>query len=191
MVEPISLPPKSAFGFFAPVPFWGANSRFRKKVKRELLSRASFKDEIAAMWASSPFSARETREIRDCIQFNNGWPNALFLPSDPFLALAPLEISRYDAFTVDTDTVNDIYLILHPEEKEKMKSDRSFGGLLVRSGVRCGDIPLMDTSLITPEYTIAEVLETIASAVMSGRSRRRCGGGGRGGNCPAGTGSAP
>ena len=161
-IEPISYPPKSAFGFFATLPFFGANSRFRKKVWRQLLARASFGDEIEAMWSSSRFPAQEIREILECIRANNGWPNALFLPSDSFLALAPLEIDRYDAFTADTDTVNDIYLILHPEEKETMKSDRSFGGLLVRSGVRCGDIPLIDISLITPEHTIADVLEMIA-----------------------------
>jgi len=164
-VEPISLPPKSAFGFFAPVLFWGANGRFRRQVRRQLLSRAPFKAEIDAMWSSSRFSARETREIRDCIRRNNGWPNALFLPSDSFLALAPLEIDRYDAFTADCDTVNELYHILAPGEQEKLKSDYSIGGLLVRSGVRCGDIPLIDTSLITPEHTIADVLEMIVSAV--------------------------
>ena len=161
-IEPISFPPKSAFGFFSTVPFWGANGKFRKKVRRQLLSRASFKAEIDAMWASSHFSAQEIQEIRECIR-GNGWPNALFLPSDSFLALAPLEVSRYDAFTADCDTVNGLYLILHPEEKETMKSDRSFGGLLVRSGVRCGDIPLIDLSLITPEHTIADVLGMIAA----------------------------
>lgn len=161
LIEQISYPPKSAFGFFSAVPFWGANGRFGKTVRRQLLARASFGDEIEAMWASFPFSAREIREIRECIRANNGWPNALFLPSDSFLALAPLAIDRYDAFTADTDTVNDIYLILHPEEKERMKTDRSFGGLLVRSGVRCGDIPLIDISLITPEHTIADVLKMI------------------------------
>ena len=93
-VEPISYPPKSAFGFFAPVPIWGANSRFRKTVRLQLLSRVSFKTEIDAMWSSSRFPAREIREIRDCIRRNNGWPNALFLPSDSFLALAPLEIDQ-------------------------------------------------------------------------------------------------
>ena len=163
-IEPISFPPKSAFGFFAPLPFFGANGRFRKKVRRQLLSRAPFGDEIEAVWSSGRFPARETREIRDCIRRNNGWPNALFLPSDSFLALAPLEIDRYDAFTADTDTVNDIYQILHPGEQEKLKSDKSFGGRLVRSGVRSGDIPLVDTSLITPEHTIADVLEIIVSA---------------------------
>lgn len=163
-IEPISLPPKSAFGFFAPVPFWGANSRFRKKVRRILQSRSPFKDEIAAMWSSSRFPAQEIREILECIRGNNGWPNTLFLPSDSFLALAPLDINRYDAFTADTDTVNDIYLILHPGEKEKMKSDKSLGGLLVRSGVRYGDIPLIDASLITPEHTILDVLDMLASA---------------------------
>lgn len=171
-IEPISFPPKSAFGFFSTVPFWGANSRFRKKVRRQLLSRASFKSEIDAMWASCRFPAQEIRDILECIRANNGWPNALFLPSDSFLALTPLEIDRYDAFTADTDTLNGLYLILHPEEKEKMKSDRSFGGLLVRSGVRCGDIPLIDLSLITPEHTIADVLEMISSARKSKESGR-------------------
>ena len=163
-VEPILLPPKSAFGFFSAVPFWGANSRFRKKVRRILLSRASFKAEIKAMWSSSRFPAQEIREILECIRVNNGWPNALFLPSDSFLALAPLEIDRYDAFTADTDTVNDIYQILHPGEQEKLKSDHCLGGRLVRLGVRCGDIPLVELTLISPENTIADVLETLASA---------------------------
>ena len=163
-IQPISYPPKSAFGFFSPVPIWGANSRFRKKVRLQLLSRASCKDEIEAMWSSSRFSAQEIRVILECIRVDNGWPNALFLPSDSFLALAPLEIDRYDAFTAGTDTVHDIYLSLRPEEKEKMKSARSIGGRLVRSAVRRGDIPLIDTSLITPEHTIVDVLEMIMSA---------------------------
>lgn len=160
-IEPISLPPKSAFGFFAPLPFFGANSRFRKEVKRELLARASFKAEIEAAWVSSPFSQEEIREIRECIRANNGWPNALFLPSDPFLALAPLELGRYDAFTADCDTVNGLHLILDPAKREKK-------GLLAgvkRSLVAGSDIPLADISLITPESTIADVLEMIASAL--------------------------
>ena len=164
-IQPISYPPKSSFGFFSTVPFWGANSRFRKKVWRQLLSRVSFKSEIAAMWSSSRFSAQEIRDILDCIRGNNGWPNALFLPTDSFLALAPLELNRYDAFTADCDTVNDIYLILHPQEKDQMKSDKTIGGLLVRSAVRCGDIPLIDITFITPENTVADVLEMIASVV--------------------------
>ena len=170
-IQPISYPPKSAFGFFSSVPSWGANSRFRKTVRRQLLSRASFEAEIDAMWSSSRFSAKEIREIRECIR-GNGWPNALFLPFDPFLALAPLDVNRYDAFTADTDTVNGICLILNPKEKESLKSDRTIGGLLVRSGVRCGDIPLVDTSLITPEHTIADVLETIASASEANETGR-------------------
>lgn len=116
------------------------------------------------MWSFSHFPAQEIRDILVCIRVNNGWPNALFLPSDPFLALAPLDVNRYDAFTADTDTVNGICLILNPGEKEKMKSDHSVGGLLVRSGVRCGDIPLIDISLITPKHTLADVLEMIAAA---------------------------
>ena len=164
-IEAITFPPKSAFGFFAPVPIWGANGRFRRKVRRILLARSPFKDEIDAMWSSSRFPAQEIRDILECIRVNNGWPNALFLSSDSFLALAPLEIDRYDAFTADCDTVNGLYHILHPGEKEKMKSDKSFGGLLVRSGVWCGDIPLVDASLITPEHTVADVLEMIAAVV--------------------------
>ncbi len=157
-IQPISYPPKSAFGFFAPVPFWGANSRFRKTVRRQLLSRDSFKSEIDAMWSSSRFSAQEIREIRECIR-GNGWPNSLFLPSDSFLALAPLELNRYDAFTADCDTVNELYYILFPGEKEK-------NGL--RAGLKrfhdaVSDIPLIDISLITPEHTIADVLEMIAA----------------------------
>lgn len=171
-IEPISLPPKSAFGFFASVPVWGANSRFRRTVRRILLSRSSFKDEIAAMWSSSRFPAQEIREILECIRGNNGWPNALFLPFDSFLALAPLEIDRYDAFEADTDTVNDIYQILHPGEQEKMKSDHSIGGWLVRSAVRCGDIPLVDISLITPECTIADALDMISFAREAGETGR-------------------
>ena len=166
-IQPISYPPESAFGFWAPVPFFGANGRFRKTVRRILLSRASFKAGIDALWSACRFPSQEIRDIQECIRGNNGWPNALFLPSDSFLALAPLEIDRYDAFTADCDTVNDIYLILHPGEKETMKSDRSFGGLLVRSCVRCGDIPLIDISLIAPEHTIADVLEMISSARKS------------------------
>ena len=157
-IQPISYPPKSAFGFFSTVPFWGANSRFRKTVRRQLLSRASFKAEIDAMWASSRFSAQEIREIRECIR-GNGWPNALFLPSDSFLALAPLEIDRYDSFKADCDTVNELYHILAPGEGEK-------NGL--RTGLKraldvASDIPLIDISLITPEHTIADVLEMIAA----------------------------
>jgi hypothetical protein len=163
--EPISLPPKSAFGFFATMPFFGANSRFRKKVRRILQSRSPFKDEIAVMWSSSHFPAQETRDILECIRVNNGWPNALFLPFDPFLALAPFDVNRYDAFTADTDTVNGICLILNPKEKERLKSDRTIGGLSVRLGVRCGDVPLVDASFITPEHTIADVLEMMKSVV--------------------------
>ena len=110
------------------------------------------------------FGAGDTGHL-DCIRGNNSWPNALFLPSDSFLVLAPLELNRYDAFTADCDTVNDIYLILHPQEKDQMKFDKTIGGLLVRSAVRCGDIPLIDISLITPEHTIADVLKMIASVV--------------------------
>ena len=158
-IQPISYPPKSAFGFFSTVPFWGANSRFRKTVRRQLLSRTSFEAEINAMWSSSRFSAKEIREIRECIR-GNGWPNALFLPSDSFLALAPLELNRYDAFTADCDTVNGLYHILAPGEEEK----NGLRGKLKRSLDIASDIPLIDISLITPEHTIADVLEMIASA---------------------------
>ena len=158
-IQPISYPPKSAFGFFAPVPFWGANSRFRKTVRRQLLLRASLEAEIDAMWSSSRFSAKEIREIRECIRGNNGWPNALFLPSDSFLALAPLELNRYDAFTADCDTVNELYHILAPGEEEK----NGLRGKLKRSLDIASDIPLIDISLITPEHTIADVLEMIAA----------------------------
>ena len=160
-IETIIYPPESAFGFFSAVPVWGANSKFRKKVKWLLLSRASFQNEIEAMWALLDLPTPETREILNCIRSNIGWPNSLFLPSDSFLALAPLEIDRYDAFAPDTDTLNDIFLILNPGEKERMKSDRSIGGALVRSAVRGGDLPLMDASFITPEYTILDVLRMI------------------------------
>ena len=160
-IEIIVYPPESAFGFFSVVPVWGANSKFRKKVKRLLLSRVPFQNEIEAMWTLLDLPAPETREILNCIRRNIAWPNSLFLPSDSFLALAPLEIDRYDSFAPDTDTINDIYLILNPGEKERMKSDRSVGGALVRSAVRCGDLPLMDASFITPEHTILDVLRMI------------------------------
>ncbi len=162
-IERIAYPPKSEFGFFSGVPIWGANSRFRRKVKRILLSRASFQNEIEAMWSLLDLPAQETREIRECIRKNIGWPNALFLPSDSFLALAPFEIDRYDAFAPDTDTLNDIFLILNPGVKETMKSDKSIGGALVRSAVRNGDLPLMDPALITPEHTILDALQIILS----------------------------
>ena len=159
-IQPISYPPKSAFGFFAPVPFWGANSRFRKTVRRQLLSRDSFKSEIDAMWSSGRFSAKEIRDSLECIRGNTGWPNALFLPSDSFLALAPLELNRYDAFTADCDTVNELYHILAPGEGEK----NGLRASLKRSLDVASDIPLIDTLLITREHTIADVLEMIASA---------------------------
>ena len=158
-IQPISYPPKSAFGFFSPVPFWGANSRFRKTVRRQLLSRDSFKFEIDAMWSSSRFSAQEIRDSLECIRVNNGWPNALFLPSDSFLALAPLELNRYDAFTADCDTVNELYHILAPGEGGK----NGLRAELKRFLDSVSDIPLIDTSLITPEHTIANVLEMIAA----------------------------
>jgi len=161
--ERITYPPKSAFGFFSGVPIWGANGKFRRKVKRILLSRASFQNEIEAMWELLDLPTQETREIRECIRKNIGWPNSLFLPSDSFLALAPLDGDRYDAFMPDTDTLNDIFLILNPGVKETMKSDRSIGGALVRSAVRNGDLPLMDPALITPEHTILDALQIILS----------------------------
>ena len=164
-IELIEYPPKSEFGFFSGVPVWGANSKFRKKVKRILLLRASssFQNEIEAMWSLLDLPTQETREIRECIRKNIGWLNALFLPSDAFLALAPLDGDRYDAFMPDTDTLNDIFLILNPGVKETMKSDKSIGGALVRSAVRNGDLPLMDPALITPEHTILDVLQIILS----------------------------
>ena len=115
------------------------------------------------MWPLLDLPAQETREIRECIRKRIGWPNVLFLPSDSFLALAPFEIDRYDSFMPDTDTVNDIFLILNPGVKETMKSDRSIGAALVRSAVRCGDLPLMDPALITPEHTILDALQIILS----------------------------
>ena len=112
------------------------------------------------MWSSSHFSAQKKREILECIRVNNGWPNSLFLPSDSFLALAPLELNRYDAFTADCDTVNGLYHILAPGEEEK----NGLRGRLKRSLDIASDIPLIDISLITPEHTIADVLEMIVSA---------------------------
>ena len=162
-IEQIALPPKEDFGFFSTVPIWGANSRFRKKVKRILASRDPFKETIETMWSACPYHAQDIQAIRDCIRNNFGWPNSLFLPDDSFLALAPLEIDRYDSFTADTDTVNDIYFILNLGEKERIQSDKTVGGRLVHSLVRNGDIPLMDTSLITPEHTLLDVLQMITS----------------------------
>ena len=162
-IEQIAVPSKEDFGFFSTVPILGANSRFRKKVKRILASRAPFKETIETMWSACPYPAPDIQAIRDCIRNNIGWPNSLFLPDDSFLALAPLEIDRYDSFAADTDTVNDIYLILNPKEKERLKSDKTVGGRLVHSLVRNGDMPLMDTSLITPEHTLLNVLQMITS----------------------------
>ena len=138
------------------MPFWGANHRFRKEVRRRLLSRASSKDEIDALWASSDLSAQEIRDALKCIRINNGWPNSLFLPSDSFLALAPL--AGYDSFTADTDTLNDVFFILNPGEKERLKSEKGAGGLLARSLVSCGDLPVIDPSMIQPENTVPDVL---------------------------------
>ena len=138
------------------MPFWGANHRFRKEVRRRLLSRASSKDEIDALWASSDLSAQEIRDALECIRINNGWPNSLFLPSDSFLALAPL--AGYDSFTVDTDTVNDVFFILNPGEKERLKSEKGAGAMLGRSLVFGGDVPVVDPSTIQPENTVADVL---------------------------------
>ncbi len=166
-IEQIAVPSKEDFGFFSPVPIWGANSRFRKKVKRILASREPFEETIETMWSACPYPAQDIQAIRDCIRNNIGWPNSLFLPDDSFLALAPLEIDRYDSFEADTDTVNDISLILNPKEKERLKSDKTIGGRLVHSLLRNGDIPLMDTSLITPEHTLLYVLQIIQSEIKS------------------------
>ena len=139
------------------MPFWGANHRFRQKVRRELLSRASSKEEIDALWASSGhFSAQEIQDALECIRINNGWPNSCFLPSDSFLALAPL--AGYDSFAADTDTVNDVFFILNPGEKEKLKSAKGAGAMLEQSLVFGGDVPVLDTSAIQPESTVLDVL---------------------------------
>jgi hypothetical protein len=113
------------------------------------------------MWSSNRFPAQEIRDSLECIRGNNGWPNALFLPSDSFLALAPLELNRYDAFTADCDTVNELYHILAPGEGEK----NGLRASLKRSLDVASDIPLIDISLITPEHTVADVLEMIVSVV--------------------------
>ena len=160
-MERIIFPPKSTFGFFSTVPFFGANNKFRKKVRRELLSRASFRNEIEAMWSSLHDSMQEIHEILECIPVNNGWPNSLFLPTDSFLALAPLELNRYDSFTADTDTVNELFYILSPKEREK----ESTWARLKQALVAGSDIPLIDTSLISPENTIADVLKMIADEI--------------------------
>ena len=138
------------------MPFWGANHRFRKEVRQRLLSRASSKDEIDALWASCHFSAQEIRDVLECIRVNHGWPNSLFLPSDSFLAVAPL--GGYDSFTADTDTVNDVFFILNPGEKEKLKSAKGAGNVLAKSLVSGGDLPVIDPSKITPEKTVADVM---------------------------------
>ena len=155
-LKPISFPPKSAFGFFSPMPFWGANHKFRRRVRQQLLSRSSRRDEIDALWASCNLSAREIQDVLKCIRVHNGWPNSCFLPSDSFLALAPL--AGYDSFTTDTDTVNDVFFILNPGEKEKLKSAKGVGAMLERSLVLGGDVPVLDVTRITPENTVADVL---------------------------------
>lgn len=156
-LETISLPPKSAFGFFSTVPFFGANARFRKKVVHLLRSRSSFQHEIENIWSLFPVQA-DIQKILECIRVNNGWPNALFLPSDSFLALAPLE-GHYESFTADYDTVNGIFYILHPEEKRQ-------GDMISRSLVACGDIPVIDTERILPEHTIADILQLLAGSSL-------------------------
>ncbi len=156
-LETISLPPKSDFGFFSAAPFFGANSKFRKKVVRLLRSRASFRNEIESIWSLFPFQT-DIQKILECIRVNNGWPNALFLPSDSFLALAPLE-GHYESFTADYDTANCIFFLLHPEERIQ-------GDLLSRSLAACGDIPVIDTERILPEHTIADVLHLLADSSL-------------------------
>lgn len=155
-LEQISFPPKSAFGFFSPMPFWGANHRFRSRVKQQLLSRSSSRNEIEKLWASCQFPAQEIQDVLECIRVDNGWPNSLFLPSDSFLALAPL--AGYDAFTADTDTVNDVFFILNPGEKEKLKSANGAGDMLEKSLVFGGDVPVLDPSAIHPENTVLDVM---------------------------------
>ena len=73
-IETIKYPPKSTFGFFSGVPIWGANSKFRKKVKRILMSRASssFKNEIEAMWSLLDLPAQETRDPVSIVFETNG-----------------------------------------------------------------------------------------------------------------------
>ena len=157
--EPISLPPKSAFGVFSAVPFFGANAKFRKKVVRQLLSRVPYEAEIESMWASPDFPPHaEMQAILECIRVSNGWPNALFLPSDSFLALAPLE-GRCESFTPDYDTVNGIFFLLHPGERKQMD-------MINRSLVACGDIPVIDTGRISPEHTLADVLHILADSSL-------------------------
>ena len=154
--EQISFPPKRSFGFLSPMPFWGANHRFRNKIRQQLLSRSSSEKEIANLWASCHFSAQEIRDVLACIRVNHGWPNSCFLPSDSFLALAPL--AGYDSFTADTDTVNDVFFILNPGEKKKLKSAKGAGAMLEKSLVFGGDVPVLDVTRITPEKTVAEVM---------------------------------
>ena len=156
-LEMISLPQKSTFGFFSTVPFFGTNAKFRKKVIRLLRSRASFQHEIESIWPLFPVQA-DIQKILECIRVNNGWPNALFLPTDSFLALAPHE-GHYESFMADYDTVNGIFFLLHPEEKKQEDMIR-------RSLVACGDIPVIDTEKITPETTLADVLHLLADASL-------------------------
>ena len=108
------------------------------------------------MWSSCPFSAQEIRDVLECIRVNHGWPNSCFLPSDSFLALAPL--AGYDSFTADTDTVNDVFFILNPGERERLKSAKGAGAMLEKSLVFGGDVPVVDPSTIQPESTVLDVL---------------------------------
>ena len=156
-LETISLPPKSAFGFFSTEPFFGANAKFRKRVIHLLRLRDSFQNEIESIWSLFPVQA-DIQKILECIRVNNGWPNALFLPSDPFLALAPLE-DHYESCTADYDTVNGIFFLLHPGEKKQED-------MISRSLVACGDIPIIDTERILPEHTIADVLHLLAGSSL-------------------------
>ena len=157
--ETIALPPKSSFGFFSAAPFFGADRKCRKKVIQQLLSRVPYEAEIESMWASPEFPPHaEMQAILECIRGYNGWPNALFLPSDSFLALAPLE-GHYESCTADYDTVNGIFYILHPEGKKQ-------GNMISRSLAACGDIPVIDTERILPEHTIADVLHLLADSSL-------------------------
>ena len=92
----------------------------------------------------------------ECIRVCNGWPNALFLPSDSFLALAPL--AGYDSVTADTDTVNGLFFVLNPAEKEKLRSEKGMGGMLGRSLISGGDVPVIDPSTIQPEHMVLDVM---------------------------------
>jgi len=157
--------PKKSLGFFSYIPFFGENYKIRKTIIQQLLSRKPYKEEIDCMWYSLDFLPHaEIPKILECIRLNNGWPNSFFLPSDSFIALAPLD-GNYGSISADYDTVNNIFFILHPEEKKQMKSSKQVGDLLTFLSVLCGDIPIFNVEQFLPDTTINNALQMMIRGI--------------------------